>query len=158
MKDVKLKPYKLDTVLTGFMPVPREVLELELPSTAILLYGLLLDRATLSQKNGYADPGGWVYVIYPVERLADTLHISDTAVKRHLKELEDKGLIRRRREIKNGASHIYLCLPTGSIRGTKCPGDIPKTHRSTGTKVPPNNHKKQTERYNDYQCGEDESL
>ena len=158
MEAVELKPYTLDTVLTGYMPLPRELLEMDLPSTAILIYATLLDRATLSQKNAYADPGEWVYVIYPVERLADTLHISDTAVKRHLKELEGKGLIRRHRQIKNGPSYLYLCLPTGSIKGTKCPGESPKMHRPSGTKVPPNNYKKQTEGYNHYQYGEDESL
>ena len=59
--------------------------------TAVLIYGALLDRATLSQKNGYVNEEGWVYVIYPVERLAEAFHLSDTAVKRHLKELERRG-------------------------------------------------------------------
>ena len=88
MEDQILRPYRLDTTLTGYMPIPRELIAMDLPSTAILIYGALLDRATLSQKNHYADAGGWVYAIYPVERIAETFHISDTAVKRHLRELE----------------------------------------------------------------------
>ena len=158
MEDVKLKPYTLETALTGFMPVPRELLDMDLPSTAILLYGALLDRATLSQKNHYTDGGGWVYVIYPVARLAETFHISDTAVKRHLRDLEDRGLIRRHREVKNGASHIYLCLPSGSVRGPNRTGQSPKPPPPTGQKVPPNNRRKQTNTSNYYQHGEDESL
>lgn len=116
MDAANLKPFRLDTALTGYMPIPRELIGTDLPSTAVLIYAALLDRATLSQKNHYADESGWVYVIYPVENLAEAFHISDTAVKRHLRELELKGLICRRREVKNGPNHIYLNLPLGSIK------------------------------------------
>ena len=158
METGKLKPYTLDIALTGYFPVPRELVEMELPSTAILIYGALLDRATLSQKNHYADAGGWVYVIYPVERLAETFHISDTAVKRHLRELEAKGLIHRRREVKNGANHIYLNLPAGSCRETSCTDQGAKVTPPTGRKVPPNNKRYQQNISNYYQHREDESL
>lgn len=158
MDDQILRPYRLDTDLTGYMPIPRELVAMELPSTAVLIYGALLDRATLSQKNHYADDGGCVYVIYPVERLAETFSISDTAVKRHLRVLEDKGLIRRRREVKNGASHIYLSLPTASCRGTFLSDESAEKTPSTGRKVPPNNRKEQHNISNYYQHGEDESL
>lgn len=153
-----LKPYCLDTDLTGYMPVPRQLLDMDLPSTAVLIYGALLDRATLSRKNLYADESGWVYVLYPIERLAETMHISDTAVKRHLRELEGRGLIRRSREAKRGASLIYLRLPPGSIRGTNRTGGSPKTPPRTGRKVPPNNTTEQPKCSNYYQHGEDESL
>ena len=153
-----LKPYGLDTDLTGYLPIPRELIAMELPARAVLIYGALLDRATLSRKNGYADSGGWVYVIYPVERLAETFHISDTAVKRHLRELEDRGLIHRRREVKNGASHIYVSVPSGSCKETNCTAPGPKTTPRTGRKVPPNNLRQQPKTSNYYQHGEDESL
>ena len=131
---------------------------MDLPSTAILIYGALLDRATLSRKNQYAGTGGGVYVIYPLDSLADYFHISDTAVKRHLRELESKGLIRRCREGKHRANHIYLYLPTGSIKGTNCTGDGPKMPPSTGRKVPANNRRQQLITSNYYQHGEEESL
>ncbi len=158
MDAIKRKPYTLDTTLTGYLPVPRELLTTDLPSTAILLYGALLDRATLSQKNHYADETGWVYVIYPVEHLAETLSVSDTAVKRHLRELEARGLIRRCREGKHSANHIYLSLPSGSVRETLCTEQRPKTTAPTGRKVPPNNRRHQQDKSNYYQHGEDESL
>lgn len=158
LEEIKIVPYTLDTALTGYMPLPRELLEMDLPSTAILIYGTLLDRATLSQKNDFSDCGGWVYVIYPLERLADTLHISDTAVKRHLRELEGRGLIRRRREVKNGASHIYLCIPSGSMKETNCTGDGKKLTSPTGRKVPTNNKREQHNTSNYYQHREEESL
>ena len=158
MEDQNLRPYQLDTVLTGYMPIPRDLIAMGLPSTAILIYAALLDRATLSQKNHYADAGGWVYVIYPVERLADTFQISDTAVKRHLRELESRGLIMRRREVKNGANHIYLSLPMASCKGTNCTDQKTKSTVPTGSKVPCNNRRYQHQLSNYYQHGEDESL
>ena len=158
MDTVKLLPYTVDTALTGYMPIPRELIGMDLPSTAVLLYGALLDRGTLSRKNHYADESGWVYVLYPVERLAETLHLSDTAVKRHLRELEARGLIRRCREVKNGASHIYLMLPSGSAGGTDCPDRGAEKTPSTGRKVPPNNRRQQQKISNYYQHGEEESL
>ena len=162
MKEFKLHPFTLSTALTGYMPVPRELLEMELPSTAVLLYAVLLDRATLSQKNKYSDRTGSVYIIYPIDKLAETLSISDTAVKRNLKVLEQKGLIWKVRETKNGPNHIFLNIPEGSkktlatetfrpVVGTKM-----TTH--TGQKVPTNNKKKRHEKENYYQHGEDESL
>lgn len=50
--DRKLHPYTLDTELTGYMPVPRELIQMQLPSTAVL------DRGTLSRKNHYTYEAG----------------------------------------------------------------------------------------------------
>ncbi len=162
MKEFSLHPFTLSTSLTGYMPVPRELLEMELPSTAILLYAVLLDRATLSQKNKYSDGTGAVYVIYPIDKLAETLSISDTAVKRNLKVLEQKGLIWKVRESKNGPNHIFLKIPEGSKKtlATKTfrPVVGTKTTTYTGQIVPTNNQKKRHEKENYYQHGEDESL
>lgn len=158
MSDTILKPYDLETELTGYLPIPRELLDMELPSTAVLIYGALLDRSTLSRKNRYADAKGWVYAIYTLDHLSQTLHISGTAVKRHLKTLEDRGLIRRCRTKRNAPSQIYLNLPTGSRKGTSCPGEGAKKDHGTGTKVPPNNRRKQHNFSDYYQHGEEESL
>lgn len=159
---ILLKPYDLDTELTGYMPLPRQLLELDLPSTAMLIYGALLDRGTLSRKNHYADEKGWVYVIYPVQRLAEAFRISDTAVKRHLRELERSGLIRRHRESRHSPSHIFLNLPAESIQGTGegtfRPEAGPKMPSQTGKKVPSNNIRKQQKQSNYYQHREEESL
>lgn len=158
MEDIKLIPYTLETDLTGYLPIPRNLLDMDLPSTAILIYGVLLDRATLSRKNAYADGSGWVYAVYPVEHLGQALHISGTAVKRHLGELESRGLIRRCREVRNSANHIYLRLPSASIKETNRTPEEAKTAPPTGRKVSPNNRKKQLNISNYYQHGEDESL
>ena len=161
-EQIRIRPFVQDTELTGYMPIPRELLEMDLPSTAILIYGALLDRGTLSRKNHYTDGKGQVYVIYPVDRLAEVFGISNTAVKGHLRTLEAEGLIRRSREKRHQPSHIYLCLPAGSIQETgqeeKSPAEVKKTAPARERKVPPNNRKEQQNQNNYYQHGEDESL
>lgn len=84
-------PFCRDTALTGYLPLPRAILDRPLSATAMLLYGVLLDRGTLSQKNGYTSPGGQVYVIYTVEHLAQTLHRGTASVKVCLREPGEGG-------------------------------------------------------------------
>jgi len=162
VKEFNLHPFNLSTSLTGYMPVPRELLGMELPSTAILLYAVLLDRATLSQKNRYSDGTGAVYVIYPIDKLAEILSISDTAVKRNMKVLEQKGLIWKVRETKNGPNHIFLNIPEGSKKflALETFRPVVSTKRTTGTgqNVAMNNKKKRYKKGNYYQHEEDESL
>ena len=163
MENVPIQKFRQDTVLTNYYPLPRSLLKLDLPSTALLLSSLLLARATLSQKNGFTDPGGWVFVIYPIEHLAATLQVCPSVVKKHLKLLEDAGLIRRSRPSGNGASQIYLYIPADSEK--KPPQENNNAAKGAGTGPPTckksatNNRRKQqnlTTQY--YQHREDESL
>ena len=48
---------RADTRLPPYLPYPRFLLQADLTHTAKLLYALLLDRATLSQANGWLDEG-----------------------------------------------------------------------------------------------------
>ena len=50
--------------LPQYLPYARFLLNTDLSHTAKLLYTLLLDRATLSQKNNWVDEQGRIYVIY----------------------------------------------------------------------------------------------
>ena len=43
--------------LPPYLPYPRFLSEMNLTLTAKLVYSLLLDRTTLSQKNGWTKPG-----------------------------------------------------------------------------------------------------
>ena len=152
-----------DTALTDYFPLPRGALELDLPSTALVLYSVLLDRGTLSQKNGYASEDGWVFVIYPVEELGEKLRLCPTAVNRNLRELERAGLIRRTRPEGNIANRIYLNLPAGSknvpTQEQKSASGDAKKASTAGKKVPTSNLRKQPELTTQYyQHREDESL
>ena len=124
-----MRPYTLKTELCNYMPLPRCLLDLDLPSTALLLYVTLLDRATLSRKNGWVDDLGHVYVIYPVEKLAEALHISASAVKRHLSALDAAGLIRKDRPVANSVNRIFLAVPKTSLQQVKnAPGNAQFFH------------------------------
>lgn len=50
---------KAQTPLPAYFPYPKFLLQMSLSHTARLTYVLLLDRMTLSQKNGWVDVQGW---------------------------------------------------------------------------------------------------
>ena len=58
---------RADTRLPPYLPYPRFLLQADLTQTAKLLYALLLDRATLSQANGWLDEGGRIYLVFPIQ-------------------------------------------------------------------------------------------
>ena len=57
-----------------------------LSTDAKLLYGILLDRISLSKKNGWIDSDGYVYIIYTIAELQDLLRMSHTTVTKLLYE------------------------------------------------------------------------
>ena len=63
----------IDTGLPPYLPYPRFLLKMDISHTAKLLYALLLDRTTLSQKNGWQDGEGRTFIVYPVAEIADML-------------------------------------------------------------------------------------
>jgi hypothetical protein len=91
-----------------------------LSTDAKLLYGILLDRISLSKKNGWIDKDGFVYIIYTVEELRGILHVSATTITKLLYELDDIhgiGLIERYRQGCNRPSIIYVKNFVKRIRG-----------------------------------------
>lgn len=108
-----LCPFTRDTQLSGFLTLPKSLLCWGLSPGALLVYGLLLDRGKLSQRSGWTDKQGWVYVIFPVRELALALGKGVTTIKRWLRELEERELIFRTPSPSRGR-------PGGSSCG--CPG------------------------------------
>lgn len=100
-----------DTHLPPYLPYPRFLLKMEITQTAKLLYALLLDRTTLSQKNGWQDASGRTYIIFPVTAIADALDKSPSTVKEALNELDHAGLLERKRQGFSTANRLYLKLP-----------------------------------------------
>jgi hypothetical protein len=91
-----------------------------LSTDAKLLYGILLDRISLSRKNGWIDAEGYVYIIYTVAELQEILHASRTTVTKLLHELDGShgiGLIERYRQGCNRPSIIYVKNFVRSARG-----------------------------------------
>ena len=78
---------RADTRLPPYLPYPRFLLQADLTQTAKLLYALLLDRATLSQANGWLDESGRIYLVFPIEKIAAALDRSTMTVKTAPSEL-----------------------------------------------------------------------
>ena len=76
---------------------------------AKILYGLLLDRMSLSVKNGWLDADGRVYIIYTVEDIMDALGCATQKAIKLCAELEKKaGLIEKKRQGLGKPNLIYV--------------------------------------------------
>ena len=75
---------------------------------AKVLYGLLLDRMSLSARNDWLDEQGRVYIVFTVEEVMDALCCADNKATRLLRELEGVGLIERKRRGLGKPSLIYV--------------------------------------------------
>lgn len=152
-----------DTRLTQFYPMPKAVMNMGLPSTAVLLYTILLHRGGSSQINGFTDEAGWVYVVYPVADIAKDMGLKRKSIQTNLSALEQAGLIVRKRPVGNKASHIYLNIPAESERIPSTPPFAPpgvqkKTYPATPKGATSNNTKINNKKISDYLYDEEESL
>ena len=100
-----------DAPLPQYLPYARFLLDTDLSHTAKLLYTLLLDRATLSQKNNWIDAQGRIYVLYPISHLAKDLGCSISSITRSFSELENVQLVERIRSGFSKPSRILLKVP-----------------------------------------------
>ena len=76
---------------------------------AKVLYGLLLDRMSLSLRNGWLDERGRVYIVFTVEEIMEALGCAAQKTAKLLAELEDKaGLIERKRQGLGRPNIIYV--------------------------------------------------
>lgn len=151
-----------DTGLPPFFMYPRFLLETDLSDTARLVYILLLDRARLSQTNPqWQDETGRVFVYYTIPHLAEASGRGQTGVKAALGQLEEAGLILRKRQGMGNPSRIYIRIPSENrpaIRPENRP-TIPSENRpairseKTQVKVgkpTPNHNKRNNKKINNY--------
>ena len=104
---------RADTTLPAYLPYPRFLLKMEISQTAKLLYALLLDRSTLSQKNGWQDGEGRIFIVYPVAEIAEMLDKGCTAIK----SLERTG---RSRAFRTGTAGL-LRTQSALCESAACP-------------------------------------
>ena len=151
-----------DTGLPPFFMYPRFLLETDLSDTARLVYILLLDRARLSQTNPqWQDETGRVFVYYTIPHLAEASGRGQTGVKAALGQLEEAGLILRKRQGMGNPSRIYIRIPSENrpaIRPENRPA-IPSENRPairsektqvTVGKPTPNHNKRNNKKINNY--------
>jgi len=79
----------------------------DLSDSAKLLYGLMLDRMSLSVKNGWLDEQNRVYIKYSFSGIMEDLNCAREKASKLLKELEEIGLIWKVTQIGH-ASIIYV--------------------------------------------------
>ena len=76
---------------------------------AKVLYGILLDRMSLSQRNGWLDDADRVYIIFTTQDIMDAIDCADQKATKLLSELEQKaGLIERKRQGLGKPNLIYV--------------------------------------------------
>lgn len=76
---------------------------------AKVLYGLLLDRMSLSARNGWLDEEGRVYIIFSVEDIMTSMGCANQKAAKLLYELESKcQLIERKRQGLGKPNLIYV--------------------------------------------------
>ena len=133
--------------LPQYLPYARFLLDTDLSHTARLLYTLLLDRATLSQKNNWIDAQGCIYVVYPLSSLAKDLGCSISSITRSFTELENAQLVERVRNGFSKPSRILLKVPhtTQNCAVTVCKNakdDCAETSSMIAQKCTPNQRNK----------------
>ncbi len=98
--------------LNDFFRIPRMLFlapEFEgMSNDAKLLYTVLLDRASLSAANGWVDLQGRVYVYYSLFVIQRTLGCGRNKALKLLQELENVGLIVRKKQGQGKPSIIYV--------------------------------------------------
>ena len=103
-----------------FYMIPKELFVNErytsLSPAAILLYGILLDRLTLSIKNNWIDKNGNVYLIFTRKEIQRLLHISDKTCTKVFKELVDAKLLLEKSQ---GKAKPKLLYPAQMIHDVK---------------------------------------
>ena len=79
-----------------------------LSTDAKMLYGILLDRMSLSVKNGWLDGQNRVFIIFTIEDVKRALCCADNKATKLLRELEKFGLIERKRRGLGKPSLVYV--------------------------------------------------
>ena len=98
--------------LFSFFRIPKALFQeqrfQDLSTDAKTLYGILLDRMSLSVKNEWFDKKGRVFIIFTIEDVKRTLRCADNKATKLLRELEKFGLIERKRRGLGKPSLVYV--------------------------------------------------
>lgn len=93
----------------------------ELSTDAKVLYGILLDRMSLSLKNQWLDAQNKVYIIFTVKEIMDALNCANQKATRLMVELEKQaGLIERKRQGLGRPNLIYVKNFAATINSKSC--------------------------------------
>lgn len=130
----------------------------DLNLTDALVYSALYSRTTLSEKNGWIDADGRIYIFYSIENLSEDLRKGQTVIKAALRKLTAAGLIETKRNF-GAPNTIYVKLPNSRNPDPQSVGKPPHEQsekRPTGSRntdqpsvgIPTTNYKSGTIRVN----------
>ena len=98
--------------LFSFYRIPKALFQeprfQSLSTDAKILYGILLDRMSLSVKNGWLDKQNRVFILFTIEDVKRALCCADNKATKLLRELEKFGLIERKRRGQGKPSLVYV--------------------------------------------------
>ena len=98
--------------LFSFYRIPKALFQEQrfqsLSTDAKTLYGILLDRMSLSAKNGWLDKQNRVFILFTIEDVKRVLCCADNKATKLLRELEEFGLIERKRRGLGRPSLVYV--------------------------------------------------
>ena len=98
--------------LFSFYRIPKALFQEQrfqnLSTDAKTLYGILLDRMSLSVKNGWLDEQGRVFIIFTIEDVKRVLCCADNKAMKLFRELEKFGLVERKRRGLGKPSLVYV--------------------------------------------------
>ncbi len=97
-----------------------------------VLYGLLLDRVSLSRENRWIDSEGRVYIIFTLTSIRQAMNCAEKSAIKYLSELEEFGLIER---IKQGFGRPALIYVKNFIDQQNLQVKTSKNYRSRTVKV-----------------------
>lgn len=80
----------------------------ELSCEAKIFYGLLIDRASVSKRNQWVDNDKHIYVYFKLDELMEMLNIGKNKAVSVFKELDDIGLILRKKQGQGKPTKIYV--------------------------------------------------
>lgn len=124
-----------DSEQFAFYRVPKLMFKLErfknISPEAKLLYGLCLDRMTISQKNGWVDEVGRVYIIYTIEEIMEALNCGNKKAIHLLNELEQKANLLWRKKQGLGKPNLIYVKKFVSVIHTHSDGHFLKCESDT---------------------------
>ena len=80
----------------------------ELSIEAKVLYDIMLDRMGLSIKNKWLDEQKRAYIVFSIDKIMNLLHCREQKANKLLKDLEEIGLIERKRNGLGKPNFIYV--------------------------------------------------
>ena len=104
--------YQVEGEQFSFYRIPKVLLTdplfASLTFGAKILYGLMLDRMSLSRQSGWLDSQGHIYIYFTLENVQKLMGCGRTKAAKLLRELDGIGLIRRVHQGQGRPDRIYV--------------------------------------------------